>query len=108
MGFLKNILSFHGAFCKIAPMFVEFLDICRIVPVARNPTLLCLDLFIYLFYVVALLILSLYSGSDHLSTPFLKKTIRQTLKPSCLLGLRHLKKIVRQIRHDFIRHEQMF
>ena len=86
-------------------------DVCRIAldpGDPRNSTLLCLDLSIYLFYVVALLILSLYSGSDHLSTPFLKKTIRQTRKPACLLGLRHLKKIVRQITHDFIRHERMF
>ena len=86
-------------------------DVCRIAldpGDPRNSTLLCLDLSIYLFYVVALLILSLYSGSDHLSTPFLKKIIRQTRKPSCLLGLRHLKKIVRQITHDLIRHERMF
>ena len=86
-------------------------DVCRIAldPAdLRNSTLLCLDLSIYLSYVVALLILLLYSGSHHLSTPFLKKTIRQTWKTACLLGLEDLKKIVRQITHDFIRHEQMF
>ena len=32
MGFLKSILSFPGAFCQIASVFVEFLDICRIAP----------------------------------------------------------------------------
>lgn len=94
LGSSCRIWSFQRAFCRSLVLFVGSPRCLSNSggswgksPDERNSTLLlCLDPLLTCVCRSLLSILSLYAGSDRLSTPFLKKFVRQTRDPACLLG----------------------